>query len=185
MVARGNALVVALLISGTVAGGPPSPAAATRAFGHWLQKRYVAPKGYWTCPADQRFDNRADCTAEVRVGQKHHFVEATGRLSRGRVVFSRVHDEAWVRRWSRYSHRPIAGFDTPGKASVNSPAFDWAFLAQGLQRPAESRTSFRVNSHDGYSAGLGKFFIFRCVVRGDLATCRNAFGDAMRYKPRA
>jgi hypothetical protein len=34
------------------------------------------------------------------------------------------------------------------------------------------------------STGLGRFFIFRCVVRGDLVTCRNAFGDAMRYRPR-
>src|SRR2546423_3178474 len=69
IVARGNALVVALLLSGAVAGGPPSPAVATRAFGHWLQRRYVDPKGYWTCPAAQAFDKRADCWAEVRVGR--------------------------------------------------------------------------------------------------------------------
>src|SRR2546423_3034619 len=64
MVARGNALV-ALLLSGAVAAGPPSPATATRAFGHWLQKRYAGVKGYRTCPAGQVFGGDADCWAEV------------------------------------------------------------------------------------------------------------------------
>ena len=184
MVARGNALV-ALLLSGAVAAGPPSPATATRAFGHWIEKRYAGARGYWTCPAGQVFGRDADCWAEIRVGRRRHLVTATASVSGGRVVFSRAHDQTWVRRWSKYSRRPIAGFGTPGEASVNSPAFDWAFLAAGAYgKWKDGRRSFRVNSHDGDGTGLGKFFIFGCAARGDLVTCRNAFGDAMRYRPR-
>ena len=93
MVARGNALV-ALLLSGAVAAGPPSPATVTRAFGHWLQKRYAGAKGYWTCPAGQVFGRDADCWAEVRVGRRRHLVTVTATLSGGQVVFSRAHDHA-------------------------------------------------------------------------------------------
>ena len=101
-------------------------------------------------------------------------------------MISRARDHSWFRRWSSYSRRPLAGFDTPGKASVNSPAFDWAFLALGAGDGwKRGRKSFSVNSYDGDSAGLRRFFVFRCGVRGALVTCRNAFGDAMRYRPRA
>jgi hypothetical protein len=181
IVARAGALVALVLVA-----GPPSPATATRAFGHWLQKRYAAPEGYWTCPAGQSFGDRISCSAEVRVGRRRHFVGATARLSGGRVVISRARDQAWVRRWSSFSRRPLAGFDTPGTASVNSPVFDWAFLGLGAHDGwRRGRTSFKVNSYDGDSTGLRRFFVFRCVVRGALVTCTNAFGDAMRYRPRA
>src|SRR5918912_1766692 len=171
-----------LLLSAVVAAGPPSPAAATRAFGRWLEHRYTRPAGYWTCPRAQRVGNRADCLAEFRSWQKWHLVGASARLSGGRIVISHVHDEAWVRRWSRYVHRSLPGADSPGRSSVNGPAFDWPWLVGGVYDGwRHGRKSFAVNAYDGYSTGLGRFFVFRCVVRGDLVTCRNAFGDAMRY----
>jgi hypothetical protein len=130
--------------------------------------------------------NRADCLAEFRVGKKWHLVGASARLSGRRVVISNADDTAWIRRWSRWTHRALPGADSPGTSSVNGPAFDWRWLAGGAYDGwRRGRKSFTVNAYDGYSTGLHRFFDFRCVVRGELVTCRNAFGDAMRYRPRA
>ena len=184
MVARGQALV-ALVLPGAVAAGPPSPAAATRAFGRWLQHRYVRPVGYWTCPRAQAFENRAACAAEVRVGKRWHFVDASARLRGGRVAISRVDEVVWTRRWSTYVRRSLPGADTPGKASVNGRAYDWRWLAAGAYDGwRRGRRTFTANAYDGYWRGLGRFYLFRCAVRGGLITCRNALGDAMRYRPR-
>jgi hypothetical protein len=181
IVARG-VVVVAVLVT----AGPPSPATATRAFGRWLEQRYGAPRGYWTCPPAQVVRSRAFCAAEFRVGERRHFVDATARLSGGRVVISKVDETAWVRRWSRYLRRSLPGARTPGKASVNGGGYDWPWLAAGAYDGwKRGRASFVVNAYDGYSTGLRRFYVFRCVVRGDLVTCRNAFGDAMRYRPGA
>src|ERR671938_939396 len=101
MVARGTALA-ALVLCGATAAGPLSPATATRAFGRWLQHRYVRPLGYWTCPRAQMVGDRADCAAEFRSRQTWHFVDATARLSGGRVVIRKADGLAWTRRWSKY-----------------------------------------------------------------------------------
>ena len=178
--------MAALLLSAAAAAGPPSSAAATRAFGRWLQHRYVRPAGYWTCPRAQTVGSRADCAAEFRVGQTWHFVDATARLSAGRVVIRKADEVVWVRRWSKWTHRSLPGAETPGKASVNGRAYDWRWLAAGVYDGwRRGRRSFTANAYDGYWLGLGRFYLFRCVVRGDLVTCRNALGDAMRYRPRA
>jgi hypothetical protein len=34
------------------------------------------------------------------------------------------------------------------------------------------------------AAGFHRFYLFRCSRHGRLITCRNALGDAMRYRPR-
>jgi hypothetical protein len=182
MVARATALAALVL---STAAGPPSPAVATHAFGRWLHRHYSRPVGYWTCPKAQTVGDRADCSAEFRVRRRWHTVDASARVSHGRVVISHVREEAWVRRWSRWSRRWLEA-DTPGKASVNGAPYDWTWLAAGAHAKwTQGRRSFRVNSYDGYSTGFDRFVIFRCVVRADLVTCRNAFGDAMRYRPRA
>jgi hypothetical protein len=130
--------------------------------------------------------DRADCAAEFRSRQTWHFVDATARLSGGRVVIRKADGLAWTRRWSKYVRRSLPGADTPGKASVNGRAYDWRWLAAGAYDGwKRGRRTFTVNAYDGYSTGLGRFYLFRCVVRGDVVTCRNAFGDAMRYRPRA
>src|SRR5256885_1598084 len=88
---------------------PPTSTAATQAFGRWLHGRYGSLGGYWTCPIAQRFDSRIDCLAEVHVAATRHLTAATATLSGAHVVFSRIRDTAWVRRWSPYSRRYLIG----------------------------------------------------------------------------
>jgi hypothetical protein len=165
---------------------PPTPTAATQAFGRWLRGRYGSVEGYWTCPIAQRFDNRIDCLAELHVAVTRHLTSATAMLSGAHVVFSRIRDTAWVRRWSPYSRRYLTGpqsFNVPGKASENSPAFDWAFIAQGAAGKWQRHRAFHVDGYDGYAKGWSRFFDFACSVQRSLVVCANSFGDAMRYKP--
>ncbi|HET7048185.1 MAG TPA: hypothetical protein VFI54_07965 [Solirubrobacteraceae bacterium] len=78
----------------------------------------------------------------------------------------------------------IAGFRTPGRAQVNSPAFDWAWLAAGAHyNYTRHKRSFTVVDYDGNSSGYGKIFDFSCRTGGALIQCTNAFGDSMRYRP--
>jgi hypothetical protein len=194
------ATMVAILASGSLAAesgvvsptssptrtGPPNPAAATQAFGRWLHGRWKSVRGYWTCPLAQRYDNRIDCLAEVHVAETRHLIAATATLSGGHVVFSRIRDTAWVRRWSPYSRRYLTGpqsFNLPGKASENSPAFDWAFIALGAAGEWQRYRAFHTPGYDGYAKGWSRFFDFACSVHGKLVLCANAFGDAMRYRP--
>jgi hypothetical protein len=168
------------------ATGPPNPTAATQAFGRWLHGRYGSVRGYWTCPIAQRYDNRIDCLAEVNVAERRHLTAASATLSGGHLVFSRIRDTAWVRRWSPYSRRYLIGpqsFNVPGKASENSPAFDWAFIAQGAAAEWRRYSAFHVDGYDGYAKGWSRFFDFACSVHRSLVVCANSFGDAMRYKP--
>ena len=158
----------------------------TQAFGRWLHRRYGSAQGAWTCPAAQRFGNRIDCLAEMRVAETRHLTFASATLSGAHVVFSRIRDNAWVRHWSPYSRRYLIGpqsFNVPGKASENSPAFDWAFIAQGAAAEWRRHRAFQVNGYDGYALGWRRFFDFACSVHGRLVVCANAFGDAMRYRP--
>jgi hypothetical protein len=68
---------------------------------------------------------------------------------------------------------------------VNSPSsfYDWGWIARGAHglRPGHVR---RVDADDGGPVkGFGRFYVFSCSRRGTLITCRNSFGDAMRYRP--
>ena len=134
------------------ATGPPTSDAATQAFGRWLHGRYGSVNGYWTCPTSQRYENRIDSLAEVHVAKTRHLTAATATLSGAHVVFSRVRDSAWVRRWSPYSRHYLIGpqsFKVPGTASENSPAFDWAFIAQGAAGGWQRHRTFHVDGYDG------------------------------------
>ena len=170
----------------TLATGAPTSDAATQAFGRWLHGRYGSVKGYWTCPVAQRHDNRIDCLAEVNVAGRRHLTAATATLSGGHLVFSRIRHTAWVRRWSAYSRRYLTGpqsFNVPGRASENSPAFDWAFIAHGAAGEWRRHSAFHVDGYDGYAEGWSRFFDFACSVHRSLVVCSNSFGDAMRCKP--
>jgi len=167
------------------ATGPPTSDAATQAFGRWLHGRYGSLKGYWTCPTAQRHENRIDCLAEVHVAKTRHLTAATATLSGAHVIFSRVRDTAWVRHWSPYSRHYLIGpesFNVPGTASENSPAFDWAFIAQGAAGGWQRYRTFHVDGYDGYAKGWSRFFNFACSRHRSVLLCANSFGDAMRYK---
>ena len=179
--------VVAVLCPGQSAAAvkrPPSPAAAQHAFGRWLHARYRSITGYWTCPRAQIAGDTAGCLAEVRVVGIRHLVFAAARMRNGRIAF--VHSETrWVRRWSAYSRTLLRGGnrDLAGEASVNSPAFDWWWLAAGALGPWQRHLrSFVVSAFDGDSRGFGRFYNFSCRVGGRVLTCTNALGDAMRYR---
>jgi hypothetical protein len=167
-----------------VAYAPPRPATATQAFGRWLHDSYGQVQGYWTCPLGQTYGQRVMCLAEVRVGQTWHLTSATATLSDARVVFPKNSDQSWSRRWSAYSHHYLArggGFTVPGLISVNGPAFDWAWLALGARANWKHHRTFHLDGYDGMGKGLMKFYDFACAVRQNTVSCRNAFGDAMRY----
>jgi hypothetical protein len=69
----------------------------------------------------------------------------------------------------------------PGVVSVNSPAYDWGWLA--ICAGGLKGRSGRCGAVDGYNGpGLGRFFTFTCSGRG-VVTCVNGLGDAMRYRP--
>jgi len=167
-----------------VALAPPNPAAATQAFGRWLHERYGQVQGYWICPLGQTFGQKIFCQAEVRVGQTWHLTLATATLSGRRVVFPQNSDQSWVRGWSPNSHRFLGrggGFDVPGLMSVNGPAYDWAWLALGAHANWKRHRTFHLDGYDGMGKGLMRFYDFACSVRQNTISCRNAFGDAMKY----
>jgi hypothetical protein len=163
----------------------PLPAAATAAFGRWLHARYGDMHGYWTCPRAQTVNSRIDCLAEVQAGPMWRQTSASARVRGGRIVFSSVSDSAWLRHWWPYSRRFIirSHEDVPGLISVNSPAYDWGWIAQGAYGTKPGHP-LRVDGYDGNGAGLFRFFAFTCTAHDGLITCANALGDAMRYRPR-
>jgi hypothetical protein len=162
----------------------PVPATATAAFGHWLQARYGSVHGYWTCPAAQVVKHGIECLAEVQAKRTWHQTSASAGLRGGRIVFTNVSDSAWVRHWWPYSRRFITRSheDVPGIISVNSPAYDWGWIAQGALGTKPGRT-VRIDGYDGNGTGWFRFFIFTCTAEGGLITCANALGDVMRYRP--
>jgi len=182
------AVVLALTSGGPVAFASharnPSPAAATAAFGHWLSGRYGPITGSWACPRAQLVGAKIDCLAEVRAGRTWHQTSASARLVRGRITFSSVRDVAWIRHWWPFSRRFIvrSRVDVPGVMAVNSPAYDWGFLAQEVVGLRRGRTA-RANAYDGYAAGWFTFELFTCSAGGELITCTNRLGDAMRFRP--
>jgi hypothetical protein len=187
----GAFLAVVVLVcareSRAVATGAPTSPEATRAFGRWLDNRYGSAHGYWTCPKGQIFRNSAGCLAEVLVARTRHLTSADATMRNGRIIFVHVSDTRWVRRWSVFSATVLrrgASYHLPGKASVNSSAFDWWWLASGAYSSWQrDRRSFVVNALDGNSAGLGRIYKFACGVLGRTVTCKNVLGDAMRYMP--
>jgi hypothetical protein len=172
--------------SGPSLSGPPSPAAATRAYGHWLGLRYGDIRGLWTCPVSQLYGDTIDCLGEFRAGKTWHMTGARASLSHNRVVLSKTSDIAWVRRWSKFSRKPLwrGGVRVAsGLASANSPAFDWGWLGEAVLAFWTHQRTFRVYDLDGPGGWPNRFFEFTCVVRNTLVTCTNSFGDSIRYLP--
>lgn len=162
----------------------PSPAEATLAFGRALHQLYGRFDGYWTCPGPAVL-GRIDCLAEVRSGRQWHQVSAAASRGHRVVWINRVSAQTWKRRWSPYSRHYIlrsAERQVPGVVSVNGPAYDWGWLAAQAERVKAGQTR-KAGALDGDSTGLTRFYSFTCSRRYGLTTCRNAFGDAMRYRP--
>jgi hypothetical protein len=184
-VATSVLLLITTASAVAAATGPPSPASASRAFGSWLHDHYGNVQGYRTCPRAQSFGNEISCLAEVRVGKTWHLISADARLSGGHVVFPRHFDKRWARHWSPYTRLYLekGGFTLPGRVSVNGPAFDWAWLALGAHDKWKHHRVFHLQGYDGHWTGFERIFDFTCTVRQNLVSCRNVFGDAMRYIP--
>ena len=180
-------LTVVLVASEASAAPPraPSPAAAKAAFGHFLHQLYGGVHGYWTCPR-QDFRRRGDdCLGEVHAGRQWHQVGAEATNDQGEVAFGRVFAWTWTRHWWPYSRHFILRSrepQVPGVVSVNSNAFDWGFLAQGLVHLKDGGHTTRFG-YDGGQAGWSRFYVFHCSRTSRLITCRNSLDDAMRYRP--
>jgi hypothetical protein len=175
--------------AGAARASAPSPSAATAAFGQLLHQRYGSDlRGYWTCPAGQKGvggSYRLGCLGEAHTGKRWHQVSADAGLHQGRIVFAHVSVWKWTRHWWPYSRHFIRRSrepQVPGVVSVNSLPYDWGWLAMGAESLKPGAT-LRVDAYDGDGAALGRFFMFRCSRNGGLVTCRNALGDAMRYRP--
>jgi FlgD Ig-like domain len=158
---------------------------ATSAFGRWIRARFGAGlQNYWICPKAQIFNHEGECLAEVHTGNVWRMIWATVKQGNSGLRVGNSHLYSWTRHWSGYSTHVIAGFHTPGRAQVNSPAYDWAWLATGADYEfRHHERSFLADGYDGPSAGFGKFFIFKCKVDRALIRCTNSFGDSMKYRP--
>jgi hypothetical protein len=166
----------------------PGAAVSTLAFGRYLQHRYGSVNGYWTCPADkaQTFPatGSRSCLGEVAASGEWHQLAGDARFSGSRVIISidRHAVTNWLRHWWRYSRRFILIGPkpwAPGTISVNSPAYDWWFLARCAH--AQKRQCIGA---DGLTQGFSRFFLFKCAGAGALVICKNSLGDVMRYRQR-
>ena len=185
-------VVVALAVatSTTACGGSPrasstGPSGPSAAFGRFLHSRYGAVHGYWTCPHAQQLKHRIDCLAEVRAGRAFHQASAVGTERGGDVSFANFHAVSWKRHWWPYSRQFIVRShepQVPGVISVNSPAYDWGFLASCAN--LQSGATRRCHAYDGDARGWGRFYTFACSARRGVVSCKNALGDVMRYRPR-
>jgi hypothetical protein len=183
--------VVALMVAvatfaASASAGSSSAQAAQAAFRHWLNGRFGQLHGYSTCPPGQAVGGSMFyCQAEFRLNRAWHLVLADVNISNGAPAITHPRTMRWMRRWSRYSSHFPAVFSAPGVASVNGPAYDWAWIVSGAYNIGwqRHRSSFTDIGYDGSSTGLLRFYRFQCHVRGPLIYCANAFGDAIRYKP--
>lgn len=128
---------------------------------------------------------RIDCLAEVHTGRRWHQVSASATRSNGEVWIDRVSGETWTRHWSPYSRHYILRSQepqVPGVVSVNGSAYDWGWLASAASTVKDGQARL-IDGYDGNDSGMTRFFIFTCSRRKELITCRNALGDAMRYRP--
>jgi hypothetical protein len=160
----------------------PGAAASTAAFGRYLHHRYGPVRGHWICPTAQAFPitGYRGCLAEVKAGRKWHHLSAGARFSGPRVVISVGAVTTWVRRWWPYSRHFIRVGPkpwAPGTISVNSPAYDWWFLARCAHGQKRKCIAF-----DGLAQGFFRFYSFTCVGRHGLIVCTNRIGDVMRYR---
>ncbi len=183
---RGGRLALAIVLAALAMPATTqalTSSAADRTFHHWLVTHLGYTHGYYTCPAGQLSSSGVSCEAEFLVGATHHSVGAFV-TPRGGATVTHPYDSHWIRRWSPYSRRVIAGFGTPGSASVNSPYFDWSFIASGIYYEGwrQHRRAFTVNGYDGKGTGLMRFFSFRCHRQNDVAYCANSFGDSIRFR---
>lgn len=173
-----------LVASAASANNPPTSSAARSAFGQLLHQRFGDVQGYWACPsASSVVGAKIDCLAEVRSSKTWHQTSALASLTDGHVVISHVVDTAWLRHWWPYSRHFILRSNepqVPGLVSVNSPVYDWGFLAECAEG-VNGRVK-RCNAYDGDSGGLVRLFRFTCSRRAGLVTCTNALGDSMRYR---
>jgi Subtilase family len=158
---------------------------AERVFTGWLNQHFRHRiHTYRTCP-DYYPTGPVICHAEFKQGR--FWYEASLDVSRvgGRLVVTYPSFRRWLRRWSSYSARILRGVgEIPGVASVNSPDFDWAWLAAQLyQSWQRHEQSFSGNDYDGDSRGLGMFDIFHCQAASDHVICANKLGDAIYWLP--
>lgn len=67
---------------------------------------------------------------------------------------------------------------------MNSPAFDWGFIAAGAYYYGwqKGKHFFNVDGYDGDVLGYERFYTFSCHRAASAAYCHNAFGDAIRYR---
>ena len=181
---------LALLPSAAASSGlrAPTPKAATAALGHFLHQLYGGDvRGYWTCPPPAVL-GRVDCLAEFHAERRWHQVSTSARLWGGSIAFETFANrsaQTWVRRWSPYSRHFIVRSreDAPGVVSVNSPAYDWGWLAATCAGGVHAGQTRQCDAYDGNDSGIARFEIFTCTRSGAVITCRNRLGDAMRYRP--
>jgi hypothetical protein len=164
----------------------PGAAASTSAFGRYLHHRYGSVTGYWTCPSAkaQAFPatGSRSCLGEVAAHGERHLLLGDARFSGSRVVIS-VDPHAvatWTMHWWPFSRQFITVGPkpwAPGTISVNSPAYDWWFLA----RCAHTGKTQCVGA-DGLAQGFSRFYLFKCAASNGLVVCQNRLGDVMRYR---
>lgn len=188
-------VVLALATSASVSAGTtakaPSGKVATAALGRYLHHRYGSVYGYWQCPAAVKAiaptgGPAVGCEAEVRARGTWHMVTTLAYLQHGRIKFNldpRHSFASWQRRWSRFSHRVLSwpGSHLRGVASVNTPAYDWGFIALCAAKTHPSQ-AHRCLGADWTEAGHFRIYRFTCNVRTTLVACANPLGDAMRYR---
>jgi hypothetical protein len=170
-------------------GGSPSAAAAA-AFGTALRHRYGNITGYWTCPAAPSSIPQRQmsiwCLAEFRIGQTWQQAAAIVYLKRGSVTVTGPRAfTRWRRHWAPFSRYFMirSEIEVPGTISVNSPSYDWGWLA-GCARSAQDHSQ-SCDAYDGDGRGLMRFYGFRCAGTRTLVTCTNKLGDSLRWRPRS
>jgi hypothetical protein len=173
-----------IVVSTASASGPPPTTSATKAFGQLLHRRFGVVNGFWNCPSTSSVVGaKIACLAEVRSGNLWHQVSALAGEANGHVVLSQVADTAWRRTWTPYSRHFIIRSNepqVPGLLSVNSPTYDWGFLAECAEGV---RTGVRdCSAYDGNGSGLAPLFRFACSRHVTVVICANVLGDAMRYR---
>jgi hypothetical protein len=158
---------------------------ATAAFGRLLHHRDGSSlHGYWTCPRGQADNNSILCLGEVRSGRIWHQLGTVAKWSGSTVVFSRFSGTKWARQWWPYSRHFILRSNegqVPGVVSVNSPAYDWGFLAQCAAGVQKGHTG-SCQALDVDANGWLRFYRFNCSRPRGLVTCANSLGDVMRYR---
>jgi hypothetical protein len=161
-----------------------TPSVEKSVFDEVLMRRF-STIGYRACPSEQISGTHGLCVAELKAGAVHYIVFGTIRLSpQNRVFVATIHQDHWLRRWVDVPYGVVHEFKASGKAVANNPQFAWGFLIGAAhERFRNYQPQFIVDAHDGKSAGLLRFYIFRCHAGFRVVSCENALGDAIRYTP--